>query len=116
MNEYGNIFYKSYCKHNKYKITAHNHSNVPKVYYAPIFYNILSIHLLSAFSSDSDLKYLTSGIQQPFVPVPGSCIFYQPHRDFSVYLANSGIILVMAEISKAIDFLIPEHFHLPLYM
>ena len=58
------IFYNSYRKHVKYQRTSHNHIKVPTVYFAPIFFNILIIHLLSAFSFDPDPKYITSGMQQ----------------------------------------------------
>ena len=95
---------------------AHNHRKVPIVYCTPIFQNILVIHLLSAFSSDPDPKYLILGTQQRFVPVPRAFIAYQAHRAFSKYLVDSVQMPVIYEIAEAIDTLIPEHFHLPLSM
>ena len=46
------------------------------MYCAPIFRNTLAIQLLSAFSSDPEHKYLTSGTQQRFKPAPGACIVH----------------------------------------
>ena len=87
------------------------------MYWAPKFWNILAIHLLSVFSSNSELKYLTSGKQQRFVPSPGECIAYQIHRAFSEYLSDSRWISVIAEkVAEAIETLSPEHFHPPLSM
>lgn len=86
------------------------------MYCAPIFRNILTIHILSAFSYYPDSKYLTSGTQQRFVPAPVACISYQPHIVFSAYLSYSGRISVISERAAAIEYLIPEHFHLTLSM
>ena len=41
---------------------------------------------------------------------------YHPHMDFFVYLADKRRISAIYKRSEAIGFLIPEHFHLPLYM
>ena len=79
--------YASYGRHNKEKRIYQNHRKVFTVYCAPKFSNNLATHLLSTFSSDQELKYLTAGTQQLFVPDPGACIAYQPHRAFSDYLA-----------------------------
>ena len=102
INEYRKEFYASYDKHDKEKRIFHNHSKVPTVYCASKFRNILDIHLLIAFSSDTKLKYITAGTQQCFVPDPGSCIIYHTHRAFPAYLVDSGRISVTAERAEAI--------------
>ena len=112
INEYRKEFYASYDKHDKEKRISHNHSKVPTVYCASKFRNILDIHLLIAFSSDHELKYITSGIQQHFVTSLGACIAYQAHRAFSEYLRDSGKISALAKRVESIASLIPEIFHL----
>ena len=89
---------------------------VHTVYCFPKFRNILTIHLLSALSYDPNPKYITSETKQRFIPSPGVCIVYTPHRSFSEYLEYPGRISVIGEIAEEIEYLIPEHFHLLLSM
>ena len=56
-------FYKAYDRYDKYQRISHNHIKLLTVYCAPRFRNIMLIHLLGAFSSDPDPKYITSGTQ-----------------------------------------------------
>ena len=86
------------------------------MYCVPIFRNILVIHLLRALYSDPHLKYFTSGTQEHFTPAPGDCISYQPHIALSAYLAESGRISAIAEISESIETLIHKHFNINLSM
>ena len=108
--------YSSYDRYDEEQKITHNHRKVTTVYCAPKFRKILAIHLLSAFSSDPEPKYITTETQQRFVPSPVECIAYQPHRSFSAYLIDSGRISVITERAESIESLIPEHFHLPFSM
>ena len=71
---------------------------------------------MSVFSSDPDSKYLTVGCQQRFVPATGACLVYKPQQAFLAYLDDPGRISVILKTATPIDSIIPEHFHLPLYM
>ena len=59
--------------------------------------------VISSLYADPDSKYLMTGCQQCFVPDPGVCVLYKPHRAFLVYLADSGSICVISESSISID-------------
>ena len=74
------------------------------------------IHLLSTFFSDLNPKYIISGTQLWFLPDPGSCIVYQPHRYFTAYIEYSGQISVIYKRAEVIESLITENLHLPLSM
>ena len=73
-NEDRKGLYKSYDRKYVEQRVVHNHSKVPTLYCSIIFRNILMIHLLIAFYSNPDPKYLTSGTQQHFVLAPRDCI------------------------------------------
>ena len=95
-------FYKTYNGNNKSQRIEHNHRKAPTIYCAPKYRNLLAINLLSAFSSDPDQKYLTSGTQQIFIPAPGACLAYQQHRNFSAYQSDSGRISIISDRAEAI--------------
>ena len=83
-NEYRKEICSYYDRHDKDHKITHNHRKVPTVYCTLKFRNILYIHIISAFSSDTEPKYLNAGTQQSFFPSPGACIAYQIHRAFSL--------------------------------
>ena len=91
-NEDRKDLYASYNIYNEEQQISHNHRKVLTVYCAPKFRNTPEIHLLRTFSSDPELKYLTSGIQQRFFPSRGAYITYQYQRALSAYLADLGRI------------------------
>ena len=77
-NKYRKELYASYGRHNKEKRIYHNHRKVFKVYCAPKFSNNLATHLLSTFSSDHELKYLTAGTQQLLSQTPEHALHNSP--------------------------------------
>ena len=96
------MFYKNYNKHDEYHRIDNSHRKVPTIYYAPIFFNLLAIHLISAIYYNHKIKYLNSGSQQRFIPDPDACLYYQPHKEFSAYLSDSVRIYIIAEILEPI--------------
>ena len=82
-NEDRKELYASYDGLDVEQRVPHTHRKAPIAYCAPIFRNILDIHLISTLSSDPELKYITSGAQKRFYPAPGACIEYQANRAFS---------------------------------
>ena len=110
-------FYRIYDRNDESQRIAHNIRKVTTIYCAPKYRNLLAIHLLSTFSLDLDTKYLIEGTHQRFSLSPGYFLVYQPHRDFSAQLSNSGRISIIATIAETIYFLILEifHYHLSLY-
>ena len=110
------LFYKNLNRSDEREHISLHPRKVITIYSPPKFGNLPSIHLISALSSDPESKYLTSGWQQRFVPSPGACLAYQPHRTFSAYLVYSGRVFVISDTVSPIDSVPPDHFHHPIYM
>ena len=108
-------FYKNFYRNEKMQRIYLGHKKMPMIYSDPIFRNLVSIHLLSAFSDNQDQKYLTEGCQKPFIPAHGVCLAYQTHRALSSYITKSGRILVIFNMVEPTSSLTPDHFHQPLY-
>ena len=108
------IFYKNYNNHDKEEHTALNHRKVPTTYCHPKYRNLLAVHLLSALSEDSDVKWLTSGYQQRFLPAPGACIAFDPKGTFAAYLADTGWISAIQETAYPIEYIQTTQFNAPL--
>ena len=108
-------FYKNFYRNEKMQRIYLGHKKMPMIYSDPIFRNLVSIHLLSAFSDNQDQKYLTEGCQKPFIPAHGVCLAYQTHRALSSYITKSGRILVILNMVEPTSSLTPDHFHQPLY-
>lgn len=67
-------FYITYDWDDDKKRALYNLRKVLTIYCHPKDRNVMCVHLLRAFSKRPPTKYLTSGTQQRFVPMPGACI------------------------------------------
>ena len=97
------LFYRNHNRSDETERIFLNNWKAPTIYCPPKFPNILAIHLLSALSYDTDSNHLMSGFQKRFVPSPGACLTYQPHRVFSAYLSELGIMSLISDTAPPID-------------